>query len=151
MYAPVWHQTPILRSSIPCAGDCWPRYPGGRLRIASVAKQSLWCPEWLTAGRVLECGNWSVGNIDCIWGLLPRRSGCREGVNCIARGFVFVLFAKYRGADKSLARPGRKQARRHVRDARDFNKIETRAVIKFLFMQGKARHRKKLTPFWRKH
>ena len=31
----------------------------------------------------------------------------------------------YRGADKSLAWPGRKQARKHVRDARDF-------------MQGKA-------------
>ena len=44
----------------------------------------------------------------------------------------------YRGADKSLARPGKKQARKHVRDARDFNKIETRAVIKFLFLQGKA-------------
>jgi len=44
----------------------------------------------------------------------------------------------YRGADKSLARPGRKQAREHVRDARDFNKIETRAVIKFLFLQGNA-------------
>ena len=36
------------------------------------------------------------------------------------------------GADKSLARPGRKQARKHVRDARDFNKIEMRAVIKFI-------------------
>ena len=44
----------------------------------------------------------------------------------------------YRDADKSLARPGRKQARKHIRDARDFNKIETRAVIKFLFLQGKA-------------
>jgi hypothetical protein len=44
-----------------------------------------------------------------------------------------------RGADNSLARPGRKQARKHVRDARDFNSIETRAVIKFLvFLQGKA-------------
>ena len=31
-----------------------------------------------------------------------------------------------RGADKSVARPGRKQARKHVRDARDFNNIETR-------------------------
>jgi len=41
-------------------------------------------------------------------------------------------------ADKSLARPGRKQARKHVRDVRDFNKIEMRAVIKFLFLQGKA-------------
>ena len=45
----------------------------------------------------------------------------------------------YRGADKSLARPGRKQARKHVRDARNFNNIETRAVIKFFFfLQGKA-------------
>ena len=45
----------------------------------------------------------------------------------------------YRDADKSLARPGRKQARKHVRDARDFNNIETRAVIKFFFfLQGKA-------------
>ena len=44
----------------------------------------------------------------------------------------------YRGADKSLARPGRKQSRKHVRDARDFNNIETRAVIKFFFLQGKA-------------
>ena len=43
-----------------------------------------------------------------------------------------------RGADKFLARPGRKQDRKHVRDARDFNNIEARAVIKFLFLQGKA-------------
>jgi len=45
----------------------------------------------------------------------------------------------YRGADKSLARPGRKQARKHVRDARDFNNIETRAVIKLCFLQDRAR------------
>jgi len=46
----------------------------------------------------------------------------------------------YRGADKFLARPEKKQARKHVReDARDFNNIETRTVIKFLFpLQGKA-------------
>ena len=44
----------------------------------------------------------------------------------------------YQGADKSLARPGRKQARKLVRDARAFNKTETRAVIKFLFPLGKA-------------
>jgi len=44
----------------------------------------------------------------------------------------------YRGADKSLARPGKEQARKLVRDTHDFNKIETRAVIKFLFLQGKA-------------
>jgi hypothetical protein len=46
----------------------------------------------------------------------------------------------YRGVDKSLARPGRKQARKHVGNARDFNNIETRAVIKFPPppLQGKA-------------
>jgi len=50
-----------------------------------------------------------------------------------------VLHAKYRGADKSLARPGRKQSWKHVRDARDFNNIEMRAIIKlYFFLQGKA-------------
>ena len=51
---------------------------------------------------------------------------------------ILELQVQYRGADKSLARPGRKQARNHVRDARDFNNIEARAVIKFLFLQGKS-------------
>ena len=46
--------------------------------------------------------------------------------------------ATYWGADKSLARPRRKEARKHVWDARDFNKIETRAVINFFPLQGKA-------------
>ena len=45
---------------------------------------------------------------------------------------------KYRGADKSLARPGGKQARKHVRDTRDFNNIETRAALTFLFLQSKS-------------
>ena len=44
----------------------------------------------------------------------------------------------YRGADKSLDRPGRKQARKHTRDARDFNNIETRTVIRSPPPQGKA-------------
>ena len=57
----------------------------------------------------------------------------------------------YRGADKSLARPGKKQARKHVRDARDFSSIETRAVIKFFFPPCKARRRRKFTPFGQKH
>ena len=51
----------------------------------------------------------------------------------------------YRGADKSLARPVRKRARKHVRDARDFDNIKTRAVIKFF--SCKARRRRKFTPF----
>ena len=44
----------------------------------------------------------------------------------------------YRGADKSIARPGREQYRKYVRHARDFNNMETRAVIKFVSLQGKA-------------
>jgi len=55
----------------------------------------------------------------------------------------YVVF--YRDSDKSLARPGRKQARKRVRDARDFNNIETRAVIIFFSparqsAQGNSRH-----------
>jgi len=53
-------------------------------------------------------------------------------------GQIKVQDLNYRGADKSLARPGRKQARKHFRDARDFNNIQTRAVIKLFFLQGKA-------------
>jgi len=41
------------------------------------------------------------------------------------------------GADKSLVRPERKQAWKHVRDVCNFNNIETRAVIRFFFLQGK--------------
>jgi len=59
-------------------------------------------------------------------------------------------FHHTRGAETSLARPGRKQALKHVRGARDFNNIETRAVIKFFFF-CKARRRRKFTLFWQKH
>jgi hypothetical protein len=56
----------------------------------------------------------------------------------IERWICTKLNTIYKGADKFLDRPGRKQARKHVRDARDFNNIETRAVIKFSYPQGKA-------------
>ena len=57
-----------------------------------------------------------------------------------------MLICIYRRTDKSLTRPGRKQARKHVRKSRDFNNIETRAVIKFFFFparqgaEGNSRH-----------
>ena len=51
----------------------------------------------------------------------------------------------YRGADKSLAQSGKKQARKHVRDERHFNNILTRAVIKFFSCN--ATRRRKFTPF----
>jgi hypothetical protein len=44
----------------------------------------------------------------------------------------------YRGADKSSARPVRKQARKYIRDKRDFNIIVKGAAIDFFFLQGKA-------------
>jgi len=43
----------------------------------------------------------------------------------------------YRGADKFLAQPRKKQALKHVRHLRDFNNIDTRAVIKLFFLQRK--------------
>jgi len=63
--------------------------------------------------------------------------GCNSSAKYTA--FTHIRLAwLYRGADKSLARPGRKQAQKHVRDVRDFNNIETQAVIKFFFpLQGK--------------
>ena len=48
------------------------------------------------------------------------------------------LVPLYQGSGKSLARRGWKKSQKHVRDSRIFNKIETRAVIKFVFLQGKA-------------
>jgi len=67
-----------------------------------------------------------------------------------------LLNSPYQGADKSLTRPGRKQARKHVRDARHFNNIETRALIKFFFparqdTEGNSRHSDRnisLFPSW---
>ena len=62
---------------------------------------------------------------------------------------TFVANTLYRCADKSLTRPGRKQARKHVRDARDFNNID-RELSPVLF-SCKARRRRKFRPFWQKH
>jgi hypothetical protein len=50
---------------------------------------------------------------------------------------ISVKVTIYRDADRSLARPGRKQARKHVMDARDFRNMETRAVTKFFFLPAR--------------
>jgi len=44
---------------------------------------------------------------------------------------MLCFYINTQGADKSLARPVRKQAQMHVRDAHDFSNIEMQAVIKF--------------------
>jgi len=50
--------------------------------------------------------------------------------------FTFTLMVMI--IPESLARPGRKKARKHVRIVRDFNNNETRAVTKLFCLQGKA-------------
>ena len=55
--------------------------------------------------------------------------------NTHGKTYIYISLVK---CVRTLARPGRKQARKHARDARNFNKIEKPAVIKFLFLQGKA-------------
>ena len=47
--------------------------------------------------------------------------------------YVCMYACIYRCADESLARSRRKQARKHVGEERDFNNIETPAVIKVFF------------------
>ena len=46
---------------------------------------------------------------------------------------LFMTLISTRVLIKSFVRPGKKQARKHVRDARDFYKIEARAVIRVFF------------------
>ena len=58
---------------------------------------------------------------------------------------IELSLTNHRGVGKSLARPGKKQARKHVRDARDFNNIETRAHHQVFFSarqgaEGNSRH-----------
>ena len=81
-----------------------------------------------------------------------RLSGILQCLHCQGQAVQ-----EYRGADKSLARPGRKQARKHLMNARDFNNIETRAVIVFFFLparqgaEGNSRHSDRnfsLFPSW---
>ena len=68
--------------------------------------------------------------------IFPNAHKVTALVNGLRRSSSIASFM-CRGADKSLAQPRSKQARKLVRDARDFNNIETRAFIKFV-LQGKA-------------
>jgi len=60
--------------------------------------------------------------------------------------FYLQYFNPHTQDAQSLTRPGRKQARKHVRDTCNFSNIETRAVIKFFFFparqgaEGHSRH-----------
>jgi len=89
-------------------------------------------------------------------GILLQEASRRTISSPEVRLSALSLSLLYRGADKSLSLPGGKRARNHVRDARDFNNIETRAVIKFFFPAkqgavGNSRHSDRsigLFPSW---
>jgi len=72
----------------------------------------------------LVCGSGNFGKFCSACG--PRETPYKKlRMNKYTNTCNFACVFFYRGANRSLARPGRKQARKHVRDARDFNKIET--------------------------
>ena len=54
-----------------------------------------------------------------------------------SRKAIYARFL-YRGSGKFFARPRRKQARKHVRDARDFKTSRRELPSSFFFWQGKA-------------
>ena len=69
----------------------------------------------------------------------PKRNNLHlEHGESLRTRILIISTRNYRGADKSLARPGRNKLRKNVRDARDFNNIETRAFINLFFLQDKA-------------
>jgi len=104
-----------------------PRQYGDDVRI--MKELSCIC-KWMKLGEFVRC--LTCANIHVLTVMPSSDTSCKNST--------------YWGADKSLARPGRKQARKHVRDACDFNNIKTRAVIKF-FPPCKARCWRKFTPF----
>ena len=77
-------------------------------------------------------------------------------LRCLRETIFAMESNKYRCADKSLARPGRKQARVHVRDARDFNNINASCHQVSFFparqgAEGNSRHSDRnisLFPSW---
>ena len=113
---------------------------------------SVWSPEWYLVSSTDAYTKTMIIFIisSCFKTKGPSPGQKYQNIKfAFVKTFVLLLMWKryllYRGADKSLARPGRKQARKHVRDARDFNNIGTRAVIKFFFsarqgVEGNSRH-----------
>jgi len=91
----------------------------------------------LQADKLIWGGGKYVDNVTLIPKYENSHNVALRSPRCVMFHCVELLWRMekvyYRRADKSLARPGRKQARKHVRDARDFNNIETRAV-KFFFL-----------------
>ena len=95
----------------------------------------IWCLLFLCVAAQWS-GRISRTVTPCLETSKPEGTICTTKFNI--KNFYVLLRHSIRDADKSLARSGRKQARKHVRGARDFNNIEMRTVIKLFFLQGKA-------------
>ena len=78
---------------------------------------------WLAQRCVAGC--WCVPGRHILSLCSAGTFGWRERASGIV---IWNDMRDYRSADKSLARQGRKEVRKQVRDACDFNNIETRAV-----------------------
>ena len=110
-----------------------------RLRLKKLSKQLystyVGCIQW---GRK-RWGGYEISHVLCRIGGVGTwphsNTWCRSVLSTIIT-LTCTLCDCYKGADKSLARPGRKHSRKNVRDARDFNKTETRAVIRFFPCTG---------------
>jgi len=122
-----WQSTvPATCSKKQRGWKCWTVFPHSALRASVTATGIQKIP---AVSRIKSNPHFSL-----------LRSSAKSLSTAAGRPTLLLWWPrKYsRGADKSLDRPGRKQARKHVRDARDINNIETQAVIKaFFFFQGK--------------
>ena len=85
-----------------------------------------------------------------------RLKACIQCTNFDSEGYGKVAICKnqriyqlYRGADKSLARPGRKQARGMSGTRTISTTLRRELSSRFFFC--KARRRRKFTQFWQKH
>jgi len=65
-----------------------------------------------------------------LWQRFTNRYGVISHTTKHNTNLSLQMCQNYRDADRFLARTGCKQARKHARDARDFNNIEIRAVIR---------------------
>jgi len=83
--------------------------------------------------------------------LLCVTSQKSEGLNLLLRNQTHIMIIqKYLGADKSLARPGRKHARKLVRAFPRFQQHRDASCYQFFF-PCKTMRRRKFTLFWQKH
>ena len=82
------------------------------------------------------------------WNMKEEWGGTELHVPCGKTNDRNERVLSYRGADKSLARPGRKQARKHVKGRARFQQHRDASCHQvFFFFSCKAMRQRKYTPF----